>query len=295
MPQIEIRRILCPTDFSDFSMCALEHAAALARWCGAEILVLHVVQPVFADVPVPVSGDSRERLAADLRTFAAPAEAARVRVRTVIEDGAPVSTIVRTAAESSADLVVMGTHGRSGFEHFLLGSVTEKLVRKAPCPVLAVHDQHAALPRQGPPYARVLCPTDFSEAAARAVALASSIACEPQSRLTLMHVVETLPPDDALSGGGVDLVDHLRRREEALGARLRQLVPADAACTPEHVLVRGKPSREIVRQARDSAADLVVMGVHGHNPVHVAVFGSTAHAVVRDAPCAVLTVREKQA
>ena len=147
---MSMQRILCPTDFSDASAHATEHAVAIARWYGARITMLHVYPTVRRPptLPVPDGGAAHGPTAADLealgdQTAAAVAANAGVTVQVSVAAGDPVSAIVEQAGTMPADLIVMGTHGAGGFQHLILGSVTEKVLRKAPCPVLTVrHPEH---------------------------------------------------------------------------------------------------------------------------------------------------------
>lgn len=149
---IDLRRILVPTDFSKFSQVALTYAAALAEKFGAEIHLLHVVQDMALFIPDAVA--VAPPVVPPVEEFAAAAREALDRLvrenhleaiplrREVIE-GTPFYEIIRYAREADIDLIVMGTHGHAGLIHVLLGSVTEKVVRKAPCPVLTVrHPEH---------------------------------------------------------------------------------------------------------------------------------------------------------
>src|SRR5262245_24944090 len=140
---VEFRQILCPVDFSESSGRALAHAAALARWYDAQLIVLHIV-PTFE--PMPVRGDfgeplhfvtpmSRDEVVADMTRLLNLA-AVSPRATPVAEAGEPRATIIDHALSHHADLIVMGTHGRRGFKRLLLGSVTEAVLREAPCPVL---------------------------------------------------------------------------------------------------------------------------------------------------------------
>lgn len=144
---LAIRRILYPTDFSDLSRPAFDLACSLARDYGAEIVVLHVrVPPVAAVVDgmaVPMPTVTPDETLARLRRVTADDPSVRVVHR--LEEGDPGSTILRVAAELEPDLLVMGTHGRSGLGRLLVGSVAEKVMRKAPCPVLTVKAPAPAL------------------------------------------------------------------------------------------------------------------------------------------------------
>ena len=192
---IEIRHILCPTDFSSFAARALHQAVPLARWYGASLTALHVVP---ATVPVdgmfpyalpPLANQGvRSRLEAQLREFVAPARAAGAAGGVLLRDGAVPARILEAARELPADLLVMGTHGQGGLERLLLGSVTEAVLRKAPCPVLTIPHEERAM--SGPaPFKRVLYATDFSPAADDALGYALSLAEEAQGLLILLNVM----------------------------------------------------------------------------------------------------------
>jgi nucleotide-binding universal stress UspA family protein len=149
---IDLRRILVPTDFSKYSAVALNYATALAEKFQSELYLLHVVQDLAVFVPdavavtppiaVPVEqfvAAAREALAAAVKEYRLD----RFTFHTEVREGVPFYEIIQFAKETAIDLIVMGTHGHTGLVHVLLGSVTEKVVRKAPCPVLTVkHPEH---------------------------------------------------------------------------------------------------------------------------------------------------------
>jgi nucleotide-binding universal stress UspA family protein len=149
---IDLRHILVPTDFSRFSEVALTYAVALAEKFGAEIHLLHVVQDLALFIPDAVA--VAPPVAPPVEQFTAAAREALERaagqpplaghaVRREIREGTPFYEIIRYAKDLNIDLIVMGTHGHTGLAHVLLGSVTEKVVRKAPCPVLTIrHPEH---------------------------------------------------------------------------------------------------------------------------------------------------------
>jgi len=142
-----LRRVLHPSDFSPASRAAFAHAVASAKADRAELLLVHVITPV-----VPLVGDGyvsptvyddlqRSILASgqkQLDTLVAKAKAAGARARGLLLEGTPADGIVRTARSKRADVIVMGTHGRSGLARLFLGSVAERVVGTAPCPVLTV-------------------------------------------------------------------------------------------------------------------------------------------------------------
>lgn len=149
---IELRRILVPTDFSKYSQAGLNYAAAFADKFGAELHLLHVVQNLALVVPdvitmEPTALPSPEQFTpavqAGFDRLIAENKLEKFKIQKEIREGTPFYEIIQYAREADIDLIVMGTHGHSGLAHVLLGSVTEKVVRKAPCPVLTVrHPEH---------------------------------------------------------------------------------------------------------------------------------------------------------
>lgn len=139
-------KILVPTDFSDHSAEALKVAAALSRAFDAPLCLLAVYQPIAVPIiegailPLAVDiGDEVARLNTQLQEAERAANAAgAVQVSSTLRQGAPYEQIIAEAAASDSDVIVMGTHGRTGLSHMLLGSVAEKVVRQAPCAVLTV-------------------------------------------------------------------------------------------------------------------------------------------------------------
>jgi nucleotide-binding universal stress UspA family protein len=297
--RLRVYRILCPTDFSDYSALALRHAVSLGRWFDAEVEVLHVVPfrgselPYF---PVLASPDSKVRQEAQdhLAQFVEPVLHEPVAIGTKLREGDPWREIVAEASTLPADLIVTGTHGRGGFEHLLLGSVAEKVLRRAPCPVLTVGRGPRPTSKRHC-FQRILCGLDFTEDSARTLRFALSLAEEDEGQVILLHVLEGLPEASALGrtdlplpGGGP-----LRRDLEAVAReRLHQVVPDEARdfCRVEERVAMGKAYDEILRLAAEEQADLIVLGAHPRGPLGRMFFGSTSSQVVREAGCPVLSV-----
>jgi len=149
---IDLRRILVPSDFSKFSEVALTYGSALAEKFGAELYLLHVVQDLSLFIPdavavapplVPPMDQFTAAAREALERLVHQSQLEHLRVHGEIREGTPFYEIIRYAKELEIDLIVMGTHGHAGLAHVLLGSVTERVVRKAPCPVLTVrHPEH---------------------------------------------------------------------------------------------------------------------------------------------------------
>jgi nucleotide-binding universal stress UspA family protein len=296
---ITLNRILCPVDFSGHSRVALDYATAIAKWYGAEIRVVHAyvlsMTPVTAGAfaaGTPELPQSREEMNRDLASFVRTATAAGVPCSTSLVVGAPAKHILETAAQWPADMIVMGTHGASGFERLVLGSVTEKVLRKATCPVLVV-TRDADAPSGVPVvFRRILCAMDFSPCSQRALSYGLSLASEAGGSLTLLHAIEAFA-EEPLANLPFDITEHRRTLERSAQEHLEKLLtPETRTWCDCSVLVRsGKAYRQILDTARERQVDLIVLGVRGRNPVDLALFGSTANHVVRAAPCPVLTVR----
>jgi nucleotide-binding universal stress UspA family protein len=237
----------------------------------------------------------REDMIAELTKFAATVDASGVQLRIDVRTGSTVKGILEEAAAQHSDLIVMGTHGHGGFDRWMLGSVTEKILRKATCPVLTVP------PSVGEPTGdavtmlkRILCPMDFSDSSLKALEYALSLAKEADAELLLIHVIEGLAEvTHWQQPTNPSIVEYLQLSERNALARLREVVPKNASTwsTPKEILMTGKPYEEILRVARDEHVHLIVMGVYGRNPIDLMFFGSTTNHVVRAATCPVLTLK----
>ena len=296
---IEIRRILCPVDFSDHSRRALDQAIAIARWYESTVTVLHVFSPapVVEFDPGPVVYD-RDQLLADTKAFAEKESAPGITIEALVREGNTATEILEQATGMQADLLVIGTHGRSGFERLLLGSVAEKVLRKVSCPVMTVPRRLPDAAPAGPVlYKRILCPVDFSESSLRALKYATSMAQEADGQLTVLHVVahefeNAADMASMVSDAGITVGSFVKQREEALRRRLQEAVAtAPEFCSVESLITHGKPWREVLRIAAERQSDLIVMGVQGRGAADLLFFGSTTQHVVREASCPVLTLR----
>jgi nucleotide-binding universal stress UspA family protein len=187
----------------------------------------------------------------------------------------------------------MGTHGRRGFERLVLGSVAEKVVRRAACAVLTVGPTADDAAPAGA-FRRILCPVDLLDGSAHTTRLALSLAQESGAQVTLLHVLDGRTYPVARSPFGLDIAHYRQEVEGFAREDLQRLVPEDARdwCQPEVVVTWGHPGREILLAAERQRADVVVMGAHG-GALPPVVFGSTAQHVVRTAACPVLTVRDR--
>jgi nucleotide-binding universal stress UspA family protein len=303
-----IRRILCPTDFSDGSRHALDYACVIAQWHGATITLFHAraAPPAIAYATsgpmMPselITLESRVEILAVMSQFAATEAGGDIRVEFEIGEGHAAAAILAAAATTGSDVIVMGTHGRSGFERLVLGSVTEKVLRKASCPVLTVPPRAPDAVRHTPTlHRRIVCGVDFSDSSMEALNLALSLAQEVDARVTILHVIE-LPPGlpsekrDFVLPAPRLLQDYVAAAESDARELLKAAVPESmrARGNVDAAVAVGKPYQEILRIATAPPADLIVMGVKGRGVADLLFFGSTAQNVVRQATCPVLTLR----
>lgn len=208
-----------------------------------------------------------------------------------MKEGNAAQQITEEAERLRADLLILGTHGTSGFQRLFLGSVTEKVLRSTRVPVLIIPPP---VRQPGSPlYKTILCPLDFSEASTRALGYAPSLAKEADARLILLHVVEDLLAHaDMETLGHLSLTDYYRHVEQDAMTTLKGMFPteADAWSSPQPRVVRGRAYRRILEIVGDERVDIVVMGVQGKGAVDRLVFGSTTHRVIREAGCPVLTL-----
>jgi len=300
---IEIRQILCPIDFSEPSRRALDYAVALAGRFGSTITAFHVcpLAPATAYAPGPLlpvtvpTPDELQALLTSMQRFVGEDTGARASIRYEIGEGGAATEILERAQAIPSDLIVMGTHGRSGVDRLLLGSVTERVVRKAKCPVLTVAPPVGEVtPVPDRLFSRILCGIDFSRESLRALEYALLLAADANARVKLAHVVEVTPAPES-DAGEVEtrtLGAYVAAAAEARAEQLQSLVPKniEKGLSVDTIVAIGKSHREILRIAAEDDSDLIVLGAHGLG-IPQLLFGSTAQQVVRQARCPVLTTR----
>jgi nucleotide-binding universal stress UspA family protein len=287
--RIALRNILFATDFSSVSEAALSYALSVARRYDSQLYVGHVIRPDAYQLVPPEAMDAaleQTRRYAEQR-MAELLISGRLRGiphQVLLGQGDlwPVlSDMLRT---HEIDLIVAGTHGRTGVRKLLLGSVAEEIFRLSPVPVLTVGPRVPSEAQTETELCQILYATDFARTSEHAASYALSLAQEHQAHLTLLHVVQE----------PTEISDHSKARLQGFFARrLREMVPEEAEswCDPRFAVEFGAPSDCILNAARDSQADLIVLGVRrsatfaGHLPP------ATAYKVVCQSQCPVLTVR----
>jgi len=294
---IEIKQVLCPVDLSAISRRALNAAIVIGRAYQARVCALEVIDtampPLFLSrFEHELPPEIRNGYAKELHEFVGGCDASGVSVDTRMVDGRVVPEILREAEELPADLIVIGTHGRSGFDRLVLGSVAEKLLHKANCPVLTVPPLGPPALDAAMPFKSIVCAVDFSVTSQLAMNAAVELANRFHSTLTVVHAFEWAFGDVHMDKMPAAIIELGRSLQEQASRQLHECIAGSRADRPPvEVVVLGRPSREIVHVARESAADLIVMGVTGRGAIDQALLGSTAKQVVRESFCPVLTVR----
>jgi nucleotide-binding universal stress UspA family protein len=293
---LEIKLILCPVDFSEFSIRAYHYALSLAEHYGAKVVAQHIVELSrypYADY-VASTGDyaefcrtlregGQQRLQAFLKTHGHQA----IQPELEVHEGTAPDCILSFAQKHKTDLIVMGTHGRRGYDRVVLGSVTNRVMRRSSCPVLAIckppQDSNAEGQQRSHAHhlSRILFCTDFSENSERALRYALSTTDEYDAELTLLHVLEDIRNPSKAQAAIATATEQLDK-----------LIPPDArkALKIKTAVRTGKPYQQIIEFAVGTQTDTIVMGVRGRGAVDLAVFGSTTYRVLQLGPCPVLAV-----
>jgi nucleotide-binding universal stress UspA family protein len=297
-----IRNILCAVDVSDASGQVMQHAGALASAHEAALLVVYVFHPPAAlRLALPqyagemLDSAARTELLADLDELAEPLRQRGLSVHTRICEGRPVREIVRAAETQEADLIVMGTRGRSGIGRLVLGSVAEETVRSAGCPVLTVPPGVAehTVEDSMVSFEHILCPIDFSPESMAALDMAISVAEPAGGTVRVLHVVEWFDRGQLERHRLLNAPDYPGQAVQDAQDRLRSPIRRSARCEINvlDVVVAARPYTAVLREAEAHRTDLIALGVRGSGSADLLISGSTTNRVLREAPCPVLTTR----
>jgi nucleotide-binding universal stress UspA family protein len=304
----DIHEILVAVDFSEGSKAALAHAAFMAQRVGAHLHVVHVwggpefVAPDESSTDVAVSSFSRAleaQATRELEKFVNEAKGRGIAIEhSFVESGIASSTIVAVAKRDKYDLIVLGTHGRTGVAHTLLGSVAERVVRQAHCPVVTVREQTA---KRTPAIRRILSPVDYSQGSRRALDYASTIAHAFRAELDVVHVwdrpsyvaedVVVHAPDATQRSLGDLIRENAERQMNDFLASLSSVAKEEGTRQfPPHRLLSGEPASTLIGELDKGEYDLVVLGTHGRTGLKRFLLGSIAEKLVRYSPVPVVTV-----
>jgi nucleotide-binding universal stress UspA family protein len=297
---VVFKKILVPVDFSDASKEAVNYGLSLALQHNGQLALAHIV-PVSAGLfstnpsdQFAVEREQARKAESELPLLVPEQFRERVRLRTIVKVGPVKEDIIDIVNDEKIELVVMGTHGRKAFERFFLGSVTERMLRKIPVPILTVSRANAADGLQSAMPVRlrnVLYATDLSDNADVGLRIALDLSREAGARLTVLHVLQAVETIYWGAEGGY-LKQDLDDLRESTYKRLIASIPEEC-CQDVNVkplMVEGDPFHEILRVADDGSTDLIVLNLHGRGFVERALLGSTAERVVRCAHVPVLSI-----
>ena len=277
-----LERILCPIDFDEHSGRAVARARGLAARHRAELRLLHVL-PLRAEavlMPRPTAAAQVDRAAtAHLDELAAMIREDGVRCEVQVVHGDPAFKILEAARDGGAGLVVMATHGRKGVPRVVLGSVTEAVLHATPCPLLTIPPRASA---HAASFRRVLCAVDLSGSSPDTLLHALDMVEEPYGEVTALNVVDperTATPDAAKADAA-----------EALGLLHDRVPPSAQWCVVRDAVRMGETVAEILKEAADREAHLIVVGARARRLGVAAMVGSCADRIVREARCPVLAV-----
>lgn len=287
--RVSLSKILVTTDFSPESDRALDYALALARRYDARIYLAHVIAPdpfLYAEPALAEATYEKVRQAAEqgMADILVSGKLRGIPHEVLLEEGQVWQTLEQMIQKHEIDLVVTATHGRGKVHKVLIGSVAEEIFRQANCAVLTVGPRVKGEPAREVELKNILFATDFGAGAEKAAAHAFSLAQEHGARLTMLHVIQEATAFTEES---------VRRQREFNIEKLEQLVPEGAEnwCKPVFRATFGEAAEEIITMARETNADLIVMGAKARKNLAGHVPGTIAYNVVVKAGCPVLTVR----
>lgn len=290
--RIQFRNILFAADFSPAATRAIPFAKVIAKHYGSNLIVLHVRGPMVNSMTPPAAWEAvfeTEKQRDEFRREEMLSDFAGVPTVARIEEGDILSHLRAAMKENDIDLVVLGTHGRTGIGKLILGSVAEEILRTVKCPVLTVGPLAGASHSQAGQIREIVLATDLSPESRHAAKYAVSLAQEFQARLVLLHVVGNPKAGELVSANDVT---------NASINLMRKLLPEEAElwCKPETIVAHGDAGATILEIARQRESDLIILGARPESGVpgastHLPI--AIAHKVLSHAGCPVLTIRHE--
>ena len=288
-------KILCPVDFSEHSQRSVRFAGLLARSFGSQMTLLHVNDPLLVAASAIVYAErAEEDMRADLNRLLDEALADDHRVQDVtilVTEGDPSEQIARVAEEDGVDLIVMGTHGLGGYRRMLIGSTTERLLRRTTIPVAAVPLAESTFSFENslrPGSGSVVAAIDFSEPSRHAARTAAGVATELGLGLVLLHVLKPMRTvlrwREQAAARDKSRITEAREQLDALAVALQPVTVA------EILIVTGHPADDIAATAIQRKASLIAMGLGGDEGLFAPSPGSIAYRTLCLAPMPVLAI-----
>lgn len=295
-----INVVFCAVDFSETASLALTHATQLARRHKAGLVLGHVVEPLpvisypILMVPADAAKELYRFASERLEELAGMARRSGLTVSTAVEHGPPGPQLIEMAEKAHADILVTGTRGLTGFEHLLLGSTAEYVVRRSPFPVLTVHPADSS-PRD--PVETVIIPTDLGpDAVDAASAFTRIFDGVDRTRVLLVFADPTPPYLEPFQHDMLEKWGQPDMRKEDIDERMSPTVAKleSAGFEIETRILDGGPVRAVTELAKKCDVDMIVMATHGRSALANMLVGRTAQRIVQHAPCPVLTIRSTQ-
>lgn len=322
--RIQPKKILCAVDFSDFTEMVVQYGKAMAKEFGGQLYLCHVVSAAYMVSShitpyVDYTGIEAERIDQAQRNLQQLASGTDCQI--VVETGSPAEMIAHIAEQHQVDMVLAATYGGSGIKRYLVGSVTDRLVKILTCPFMVLHptDQNRQhVMDEKIKLDRILVGCDFSDDSTLAFDWALSLAQEFQTQVFLAHVIRAGeydpgvgPEYSSLHQGDntawnqselmqLDASSHEVAREKKakhislIEKQLLNMVPEDSQswCSPTTVVLEGDPYQELLQYAEQKEVDLIVLGIRGHSLLEKFLVGSTTDRVIGRAGCPVLAIRQ---
>jgi nucleotide-binding universal stress UspA family protein len=287
-PAIELQRILYATDFSDASVAALPLVSTIALKYGSRVFVVNVSTSVSYAMVSPEAAATlqhRDELTARSKVLdlLKTGDLAGLSTTAIVRSGFPTEELERFVRDHKIDLAILGTHGRTGMKHLLMGSVAEELFRHVPCPVLTVGPNVSKASMQATDIRHILFPTDLSDESQAVFPYLASLASQYKASLTLLHV---LPVETAANPDARSLAEPLRKEMQNIFAS-----HMDPRSPAEFMIDFGDAAERILAHAETGRADLIGLGVRKAGEITTHFRNTVAYRVVLQAHCPVLTAR----
>ena len=294
------KRILVATDFSEYSKVALDICLGASKCMKTKLYVLHTIEKFPHDYVHLLSGTAHSNMKQKLEEEAMNKIKAMLPeellgsedIVPIVRFGKPFLEIIKVAKEKDVDLMAIGTHGRAGVDRVILGSVAERVVRKAGCTVMVIRN------RKYVGFKRIIVPIDFSDCSRKALEYAVATARAHSSKLTILHVYEGSFVEPYVKAANSEeeaneIMKEIERVNETKYDEFLKTVDLSGV-EYEKLLEKGIPETEIVDIAMEKQANLIVMGTHGRSGIKHILIGSTAEEVVRAVHCDIIIVKPEK-
>jgi nucleotide-binding universal stress UspA family protein len=291
-----VHRILFATDFSTSTVHARAYAAYWAYSFGAELKVLHVLEMhptvIYPMADARIIESAENEISRQLDQITSDLGRCGVRATGMQACGIPSEEVVKAAGKEAADFIVLGTRGRTGLAHILLGSTAARVVRGAPCPVMTVHSASTP-PSHDIPIAikHILVPIDFSDCSLDALEYAIPLAKRFEASVTILHVLEWVSVGLDFSVAELAEAATVRKQTESRVLEFAAVIRAQGLAAEAVIRGGGAPADFVLACAGERGADMIIMGTHGRRGLSRLFIGSVAEAVLRQTECPVITVK----